>query len=106
MCREAIDGFTKEHKNIKRIDYVEPISLIDLMANDIRKYVSGLRKPPSVEETTAHKELNVYFQDGRWLINNNLAENAIRPIALGRKNWLFVGQFQYNLLTAMNHKRL
>lgn len=36
-------------------------------------------------------ELNVYLQDGRLPIDNNLAENAIRPIALGRKNWLFVG---------------
>ncbi len=37
------------------------------------------------------KELNIYLQDGRLPIDNNLAENAIRPIALGRKNWLFVG---------------
>jgi transposase len=37
------------------------------------------------------KELNVYLLDGRIPIDNNLAENAIRPIALGRKNWLFVG---------------
>lgn len=37
------------------------------------------------------KELNVYLQDGRIQIDNNLAENAIRPISLGRKNWLFVG---------------
>ena len=37
------------------------------------------------------KELNVYLEDGRIPIDNNLAENAIRPIALGRKNWLFLG---------------
>jgi transposase len=37
------------------------------------------------------KELNAYLQDGRLPIDNNLAENAIRSIALGRKNWLFVG---------------
>lgn len=37
------------------------------------------------------KELNIYLQDGRLPIDNNLAENAIRPIALGRKNWLFMG---------------
>ena len=34
--------------------------------------------------------LNVYIQDGRITIDNNLAENAICPIALGRKNWLFL----------------
>jgi len=25
-------------------------------------------------------------------IDNNLVENAIRPIAVGKKNWLFVGE--------------
>jgi hypothetical protein len=27
----------------------------------------------------------------RGLIDNNVAERAIRPVAIGRKNWLFVG---------------
>jgi transposase len=37
-----------------------------------------------------HK-LTRYHLDGRLKIDNNLGENAIRPIALGRKNWLFCG---------------
>lgn len=32
-----------------------------------------------------------YVEDGRYPIDNNPVENAIRPIALGRKNWMFVG---------------
>jgi transposase len=32
-----------------------------------------------------------YLDDGRIMIDNNLAENAIRPITLGRKNYLFCG---------------
>jgi transposase len=32
-----------------------------------------------------------YADDGSYPIDNNPAENAIRPIALGRKNWLFAG---------------
>ena len=35
--------------------------------------------------------LNVYLTDGRLSIDNNVAENALRRVALGRKNWLFVG---------------
>ena len=35
--------------------------------------------------------LNVYVTDGDLTIDNNLAENALRPIALGRKNWMFAG---------------
>ena len=32
-----------------------------------------------------------YLKDGNLLIDNNLIENAIRPLALGRKNYLFAG---------------
>lgn len=32
-----------------------------------------------------------YVEDGRYPIDNNPIENAIRPVALGRKNWLFAG---------------
>lgn len=35
--------------------------------------------------------LGVYLTDGRVEIDNNLVENSIRPAALGRKNWLFIG---------------
>ena len=35
--------------------------------------------------------LTRYVDDGDLNIDNNPAENAIRPIVLGRKNWLFVG---------------
>jgi transposase len=35
--------------------------------------------------------LEVYLDDGRVEIDNNLVENAIRPTAVGRKNWLFIG---------------
>lgn len=34
-------------------------------------------------------KLKVYLEDGRLAIDNNRAENHVRPIALGRKNWLF-----------------
>jgi transposase len=37
------------------------------------------------------QRLNVYTTDGRLEIDNNLVENAIRPVALGRKNYLFAG---------------
>ncbi len=35
--------------------------------------------------------LRAYVQDGRYLIDNNLIENTIRPMAIGRKNYLFAG---------------
>ncbi len=38
--------------------------------------------------------LSAYMHDGNLQIDNNLVENAIRPIALGRKNWLFAGSHE------------
>jgi transposase len=35
--------------------------------------------------------LGVYLEDGRIEIDNNLVENSIRPTALGKRNWLFLG---------------
>ena len=37
------------------------------------------------------RTLDVYLDDGRVEIDNNLVENAIRPTALGKRNWLFMG---------------
>lgn len=38
--------------------------------------------------------LTLHLGDARIPVDNNAVENAIRPIALGRKNWLFVGSEQ------------
>ena len=35
--------------------------------------------------------LTRYHLDGRYLPDNNLIENSVRPIAIGRKNYLFCG---------------
>jgi transposase len=36
--------------------------------------------------------LLLYLDDGRIEIDTNLVENAIRPTAIGKKNWLFIGE--------------
>jgi len=36
-------------------------------------------------------QLTVYLEDGNIPIDNNRAENAIRPFVIGRRNWLFSG---------------
>lgn len=36
--------------------------------------------------------LSLFLEDGRLEIDNNLVENAIRPTAVGKKNWLFIGE--------------
>jgi len=38
--------------------------------------------------------LTRFIDDGELPIDNNWVENQIRPIALGRKNWLFAGSLR------------
>jgi hypothetical protein len=40
---------------------------------------------------TRWTELTRYVGEGRLEIDNNLVENQVRPLALGRKNYLFAG---------------
>lgn len=42
-----------------------------------------------------------YVEDGNYEIDNNLIENAIRPLALGRKNYLFAGSHEAAQRAAM-----
>ena len=43
------------------------------------------------------KYLYTFLDDGNVPIDNNRAENAICPFAVGRKNWLFNWNCQYHL---------
>lgn len=53
--------------------------------------------PKSAIATAINYTLNIfdnlcrYTEDGRFEIDNNKIENAIRPLAIGRKNYLFAG---------------
>ena len=38
--------------------------------------------------------LTRFLDDGKLPIDNNWAENQIRPITIGRKNWLFTGSLR------------
>ncbi len=39
-------------------------------------------------------KLGRFLEDGKLEIDDNLVENAIRPVALGRKNYLFAGNHE------------
>jgi len=45
--------------------------------------------------------LERYLDDGRYEIDNNWVENSIRPVALGRKNFLFAGSHDAAQRSAM-----
>lgn len=47
------------------------------------------------------KELMEYTENGSLHIDNNLVENSIRPIAIGRKNYMFMGSHEGARRSAM-----
>lgn len=60
-----------------------------------REHVHVVPKTPSADAINYARNqwgaLNVYITDGDLAIDNNAAERAIKPFAIGRKNWLFFG---------------
>ena len=62
---------------------------------DLRCGFDALPKGPlgqAIHYTLAQWEaLNRFVSDGAIEIDNNVGENALRPLAVGRKNWLFLG---------------
>lgn len=53
------------------------------------RHAEGCDRPQNLREA-----LKRYIGDGDLPISNNWVENQIRPIALGRSNWLFAGSLR------------
>jgi transposase len=52
------------------------------------------------------ERLSIYTQDGMLNIDNNPVENSIRPVAIGRKNYLFAGSHEAAQRSAMLYSLL
>lgn len=52
------------------------------------------------------EQLVIYTKDGRLSIDNNAVENSIRPVAIGRKNYLFAGSHEAAQRSAMLYSLL
>ena len=70
---------------------------------DLFQWLKGLRPKVNSGSGTARAmdyllkrepAFTAFLDDGCFPIDNNPVENAIRPIALGRKNWLFAGTLE------------
>lgn len=88
------NNYTPKQRHELRLDKSLPI-LNDFGQWIVETYKSVLPKSPMGQATgyciPRWDHLIAYLHDGSLEIDNNLAENAIRPIALGRKNYLFAG---------------
>ncbi len=75
-----------------RLAYPIMVAFEKWLLNEFPKVLPKGRIGKAIRYTyNIYHKLTRYHLDGRLKIDNNLGENAIRPIALGRKNWLFCG---------------
>jgi transposase len=68
-----------------------------------KQYSYRPKSPMGEAIAYAHKRwagLSAYVLHGQMEIDNNLVENAVRPMAIGRKNYLFAGSHQAAEMTA------
>ena len=78
-----------------RLSYPIMVAFEKWMVNEYPKVLPKGRIGQAIKYTYGiYHKLTRYHLDGRLKMDNNLAENAVRPIALGRKNWLFCGNHE------------
>ena len=92
LIEEKIKDLASEQKTVQRQRLSQPV-LDDLnlwLQKNIKRVPKDSLTWIAINYTLNQwDELVGYCQDGRLNISNSLAENAIRPFAVGRRNWLF-----------------
>jgi len=101
-CRE--EDFTneqiREERQTRSVPILEDLHLV--LKNQQETSLPGSPLGRAIEYTLKRwNKLNVFTQEGYLPIDNNLVENSIRPVAIGRRNWLFAGSHEAAQRSAM-----
>ena len=83
---------SSEERQAARIEHAAPL-LTDLHAwLDEQEFLPKSQIGKAATYTRNQwMALNRYIEDGDLSIDNNISERAVKPVAIGRKNWLFIG---------------
>ena len=95
MCDDA--GLSPEERKAKRQELSKPImeAMKLWMETECVRYSESSQIGKAITYAyTRWDNMMRYLEDGRLLPDNNLAENEIRPVTLGRKNYLFCGNHE------------
>ena len=95
MCDDAQMSF--DERKAKRRELARPIMeamKLWMETEGVKYSESSLIGKAITYAYTRWDNMMRYLEDGRILLDNNLAENEIRPITLGRKNYLFCGNHE------------
>lgn len=96
--RHAVDA-ELDFDQIKELRLARAIPILDEMKIWMDEKIMQVKPKSAIGLAIAYTlklwtRLIRYTEDGRLKIDNNLIENSIRPIALGRKNYLFAGSHE------------
>ena len=95
MCDDA--GLSPEERKAKRQELSRPVmeAMKLWMETEGVKYSESSQAGKAITYAyTRWDNMMRCLDDGRLLLDNNLAENEIRPVTLGRKNYLFCGNHE------------
>ena len=95
MCDDAQMSF--DERKAKRQELSKPIMeamKLWMETEGVKYSESSLIGKAITYAYTRWDNMMRYLDDGRLLLDNNLAENEIRPVTLGRKNYLFCGNHE------------
>ena len=95
MCDDAQMSF--DERKAKRQELSKPIMeamKLWMETEGVKYSESSLTGKAITYAYTRWDNMMRYLDDGRLLLDNNLAENEIRPVTLGRKNYLFCGNHE------------
>lgn len=91
------EAMTAEARQKHRYKYAKPV--LDALHQWLKEQYEQVLPQSPIGKAIGYSlnlwsKLSAYIEDGRWEIDNNRIENTIRPVALGRKNYLFAGSHE------------
>lgn len=102
IARDQAMGFERR----KKLRQEKSLPILQEMEKWMKENLQQVLPKSAIGEAITYtlgqwKWLLRYLEDGKYEIDNNLIENTIRPIALGRKNYLFAGSHEAAQRTAI-----
>lgn len=85
------EGISYEERQKRRLREEEPIvdGFIQWLGKQEFSATSNKFNRALLYARNRRDMLKTYLEDGRCSLSNNWSENSIRPVVVGRKNWLF-----------------
>jgi transposase len=91
---------------IKEVRRQKSVPILDSLGKWMKEQYMQVTPKSSIGKALAYsierwKRLSLYTENGMLSIDNNPVENSIRPVAVGRKNYLFAGSHEAAQRSAM-----